>query len=239
MSMVEFFKKQSVVVATWLILLNLSFVFCRFTPILGYFYLNFDVYKQNGNIILGAIFSFAIIFLVLAVKVFKIHNIKHILLVFLSFQPIKLIVDITARFYGDHYYDQHIFSHLNIILMFMWLSVAKTVIENAHSKEKPYKNLGNTLKKTLPCLGISVGICACEAVFMFFYQVAALVSETLLSLGFYISVLFNFALCVIWGLLAVKRDSDSANPPTRIIIFYDMILLFLVVSIPTTWYLIK
>lgn len=125
-----------------------SFWLIGFIPITYIYYPNLTVYHEG--ITLFGIISFILIFLVIAVGVFNVHSIKQLGVIFLSYQPIKLIVDLSGTVYESKYLNNYIFYSVNLLTLFLWLGMAVIIIKNKENHLKFYTNIPVFLLHCIP-----------------------------------------------------------------------------------------
>ena len=131
-----------------------SFWFIGFIPISYIYYPNPTVYREG--ITLFGIISFVLIFLVIAVGVFNIHGIKQLGVIFLSYQPIKLIVDLSGTVYESKYLNNYIFYSVNLLTLFLCLGMAVVIIKNKENNLKFYTNSPIFLLHCIPIVLINI-----------------------------------------------------------------------------------
>lgn len=117
-----------------------SYWFIGFIPVFCVYYPDFTVYSNIFGIF--GILAFVLTFLVIAVEVFNIRNIKQLGLIFLAYQPIKLLVDLTGLIYEGKYLNNYIYYSVNFLTIFIFLGTAVVVLKNKESGVALHTNIG-------------------------------------------------------------------------------------------------
>lgn len=131
-----------------------SFWLIGFIPITYIYYPNLAVYRES--ITLFGIIAFVLTFLVIAVGVFNIRSIKQLGVIFLSYQPIKLIVDLSGTLYESKYLNNYIFYSVNFLTLFICLGMAVVIIKNKENNLKLYTNIPVFLLHSIPIVLINI-----------------------------------------------------------------------------------
>lgn len=133
-----------------------AYWYIGFIPINYIYYPNPNVYREA--IIIFGIIAFILTFLVIAVGVFNIRNIKQLGLIFLAYQPIKLLVDLTGLIYEGKYLNNYIYYSVNFLTIFIFLGAAVVVLKNKESGGTLHTNIGKFLIRCIPVSLISIFI---------------------------------------------------------------------------------
>lgn len=139
-----------------LLFLYESYWFIGFIPITYIYYPNLAVYREASTIF--GIIAFILTFLVIAVGVFNIRSVKQVGMIFLCYQPIKLILDLTGTTYESKYLNNFIFYSLNFLTIFICLGVAVIIIKNKENGLAFHTNISKFLIRCIPITLISVFI---------------------------------------------------------------------------------
>lgn len=133
-----------------------SYWFIGFIPITYIYYPNLAVYREAITIF--GIMAFILTFLVIAVGVFNIRSVKRLGMIFLCYQPIKLIVDLTGTAYESKYLNNFIFFSVNFLTMFICLGAAVIIIKNKENGLAFHTNISKFLFRCIPVTLISIFI---------------------------------------------------------------------------------
>lgn len=157
-------KKISEVIAKVFPLLFLFSSYCLigFFPITYIYYLDLAVYHEA--VTLFCVIAFILTFLVIAVGVFNIRSVKQLGIIFLCYQPIKLIIDLTGTAYASKYLNNFIFYSVNFLTMFICLGIATIIIKNKRIDADLLTNIPKFLFRCIPIILISVIIPVLENV---------------------------------------------------------------------------
>lgn len=139
-----------------LVFLYVSYWFVGFIPISYVYYPDFSVYHEKITIF--CILAFVLTFLVIAVGVFNIRSVKRLGVIFLLYQPIKLVVDLTGLLYESKYLNIYIFQSVNFLAIFIWLGSSVVVIRNKEDGQPPFTNIAKFLIRCIPVSLISVSV---------------------------------------------------------------------------------
>lgn len=172
-----------------LIFLYGSYWFIEFIPISYVYYPNFTVYSNIFGIF--GILAFVLTFLVIAVGVFNIRNIKQLGLIFLAYQPIKLLVDLSGLIYEGKYLNNYIYYSVNFLTIFIFLGTAVVVLKNKESGMALHTNIGKFLIRCIPVSLISILIPVLENIL-----VPPLLNQTL-PYNYGAEEFFNFIILVM------------------------------------------
>ncbi len=138
-----------------LLFLYFAYWFIGFIPVIGIYYpKNLAVYREPITIF--GIIAFILTFLVIAVGVFNIRSAKRLGLIFLIYQPIKLIVDLTGMAYESKYLNIYIFYSVNFLTMFLCIGTAVVILKNKENGEAWHTSLPKFLIRCIPAALISI-----------------------------------------------------------------------------------
>lgn len=126
-----------------------------FIPITYIYYpKNLAVYSEPITVF--GIIAFILTFLVIAVGVFNIRSVKRLGLIFLIYQPIKLIVDLTGMAYESKYLNIYIFQSVNFLTIFLCIGTAVVVLKNKEDARAWHTDLAKFLLRCIPVTLISI-----------------------------------------------------------------------------------
>lgn len=160
-----------------------------FIPINYIYYPNPNVYREAITIF--GIIAFILTFLVIAVGVFNICNIKQLGLIFLAYQPIKLLVDLTGLIYEGKYLNNYIYYSINFLTIFIFLGTAVVILKNKETGMALHTNIGKFLIRYIPVSLISILIPVLENIL-----VSPLLNQTL-PYDYGAEEFFNFIILIM------------------------------------------
>lgn len=208
-----------------------AYWFVGFIPITYVYCPNLEVYREPITVF--GIAAFILTFLVIAVGVFNIRNIKRLGLIFLIYQPIKLIVDLTGRLYENQGMNHYIFCSVNFLTLFLCIGTAVVIWKNKDNGNTWHTDLARfSIRCTIPVLVISIAVPILEIVIMwlllersvpfgaeeFFNSVVIVMSVTSAVLTLVLGIFMQL------GGAAFERDSklfsvDSLKPLAFSVLF--------------------
>ncbi len=131
-------------------------------PVYYVYYPKLSVYREPVTLIFIA--EFILSFLAVAVGVFRITRPKALGFLFLLYQPIKLVVDLTALLYENSDIG-YIIRTVTFVTMFAFLGAAVLVLKNKENGKPPCDNLLKFLGKCIPISLICLLVLILENVF--------------------------------------------------------------------------
>lgn len=142
-------------------------LFCAYwyigiVPVYYVYYPKISVYREP--ITLLCIAEFILTFLAVAVGVFRITRPKTLSFLFLLYQPIKLVVDLTSLIYENNDFG-YIFRAVTFVTMFAFLGTAVLVLKNKENSKPPFDNIFKFLVRCIPISLICLLILILENVF--------------------------------------------------------------------------
>lgn len=138
-----------------LLFLYAAYWFIGFIPVTGIYYpQNLAVYSEPITIFV--IIAFILTFLVIAVGVFNIRSVKRLGLIFLIYQPIKLIVDLTGTAYESRQLYVFTFYSVNFLTIFLCIGTAVVILKNKEDARAWHTGLAKFLLRCIPVTLISI-----------------------------------------------------------------------------------
>lgn len=131
-------------------------------PVYYVYYPKLSVYSEAVTLL--CIAGFILTFFAVAVGVFQITKPKHLGLLFLLYQPIKIIVDLTSLLYENRDLG-YIFRSVTFVTMFVFLGASVIVLKNKKNGIPLRENLSKFLIRCIPISLICILIPVLENAF--------------------------------------------------------------------------
>ncbi len=227
----------------WLAFLDITFAICGYIPIMQYYSLNISTYTHSFLSTLFSFFCYVFVYIVIAVGIYRVYNIKSILTIFLFLQPVKLIFDIFSSFFLTNSMSVGI---IDIYIMLIAVCVIKICMLG---KKSEIKAVFSRAKLVLGCFVIIICIIA-NFIPTLWYQynlsISAmkyggmhLISENdFPNFSFYHTTIYilvqfitNCALILYISLVFQKLLFNSQAITIKALIFKNIMLVVLIISI--------